>query len=109
MITIENFKKVELRIGTIIKVEKFPEANTPAYKLEIDFGGFGIRKSSAQVMDHYTSDELINKQVIAVVNFAPKKIASFVSEVLILGANGKDDGIILLSLDKPMPNGSKIS
>ena len=109
MITIENFKKVELRIGTIIKVEEFPEANTPAYKLEIDFGRFGIRKSSAQIMAHYTADELMNKQVIAVVNFRPKKIASFTSEVLILGANGKDDGIILLSLDRPMPNGARIS
>ncbi|MCH7612045.1 MAG: tRNA-binding protein [Candidatus Marinimicrobia bacterium] len=109
MITIDDFKKVELRIGTIIKAEEFPEANIPAYKLEIDFGGFGIRKSSAQIMAHYTADELMNKQVIAVVNFAPKKIAPFVSEVLILGANGKDDGIILLALDKPMPNGSKIS
>lgn len=109
MITLDDFKEVELRVGTIIKAEEFPEANTPAYKLEIDFGGFGIRNCSAQIMVHYTADELMNKQVIAVVNFTPKKIASFTSEVLILGANGKDDGIILLSLDKPMPNGAKIS
>lgn len=109
MITLDDFKKIELRIGTIIKTEEFPEANTPAYKLEIDFGEFGIRNCNAQIMVYYTADELMNKQVIAVVNFTPKKIASFTSEVLIIGANGKDDGIILLSLDKPMPNGAKIS
>lgn len=109
MITIDDFKKVELRIGTIIKAEKFPEASSPTYKLEIDFGGFGIRKSSAQIMDHYAVDELMNKQVVAVVNLAPKKIASFISEVLILGAQSKDDGIILLELDIPMQNGAKIS
>jgi len=109
MIKIDDFKKVELRIGTIIKAEKFPEARTPAYKLEVDFGGFGIRKSSAQIMDHYTEEELVNKQVIAVVNFPPKKIASFTSEVLILGAQGKDGGTVLLESDKPMSNGAKIS
>ncbi|HDY76060.1 MAG TPA: tRNA-binding protein [Candidatus Marinimicrobia bacterium] len=109
MITIDDFKNVELRIGIIIKAEAFQEADTPAYKLEIDFGGFGIRKSSAQITDHYTADELVNKQVIAVVNFAPMKIASFTSEVLVLGAEGKDGGIVLLELDKPMQNGTKIS
>jgi len=109
MIKIDDFKKVELRIGTIIKAEKFLEARTPAYKLEIDFGGFGIRKSSAQIMDHYTKEELMNKQVVAVVNFPPKKIASFTSEVLILGTQGKDGGTILLESDKPIPNGAKIS
>ena len=109
MITIDDFKNIDLRIGTIIKAETFQGSDTPAYKLEIDFGGFGIRKSSAQITDHYTADELVNKQVIAVVNFAPMKIASFTSEVLVLGAEGKGGGIVLLELDKPMQNGTKIS
>lgn len=109
MITIDDFKNVELRIGTIIKVLAFVEANTPAFKLEIDFGGFGLRKSNAQITDHYTVDELMNKQIIAVVNFAPKKIATFTSEVLVLGVEGKSGGIVLLELDKPMQNGAKIS
>ena len=109
MITIDDFKNVELRIGTIIKAEVLQGADTPAYKLEIDFGGFGIRKSSAQITNHYTADELMNKQVVAVVNFTPMKIASFTSEVLVLGAEGKDGGVVLLELDKPMQNGTKIS
>jgi len=109
LITIDQFKKVEFRVGTIIGVREFPEAERPAYQLKIDFGGFGLRKSSAQIANQYTIEELMNKQVIAVVNFAPMKIASFTSEVLVLGADGKGGGIVLLELDKPMPNGAKIS
>ncbi len=109
MININDFKKVELRVGTIVDVDGFPEAEKPAYKLKIDFGGFGLKQSSAQITDHYLPKELMNLQIIAVVNFPPKKIASYASEVLVLGANGEDGGIILLELDKPIQNGAKIS
>lgn len=109
MININDFKKVDLRVGTIVAVDEFPEVEKPAYKLKIDFGGFGNKQSSAQITDHYSPKELLNRQVVAVVNFPPKKIASFNSEVLVLGADGNDGGIVLLELDKPIQNGTKIS
>jgi len=109
MISIDDFKKIELRVGTIVTVDEFPEAKKPAYKLKIDFGGFGIKQSSAQVTDNYLPADLLNRQVVAVVNFPPKKIASLTSEVLVLGADGNENGIILLDLDKPIQNGVKIS
>ncbi len=109
MININDFKKVELRVGTIVDVDGFPEAEKPAYKLKIDFGGFGVKNSSAQITDHYSPTELLDRQIVAVVNFPPKKIASYASEVLVLGANGEDGGIFLLELDKPIQNGTKIS
>ncbi len=109
MININDFKKVELRVGTIVAVDEFPETEKPAYKLTIDFGRFGNKQSSAQVTDHYSPKELLNRQVVAVVNFPPKKIASYTSEVLVLGAEGLERGIILLELDTPIQNGAKIS
>jgi tRNA-binding protein len=109
MISIDDFKKIELRVGTIVSVDEFPEAKTPAYKLKINFGGFGIKQSSAQVTDNYLPADLLNRQVVAVVNFPPKKIASLTSEALILGTDGNENGIILLDLDKPIQNGVKIS
>ncbi|RTZ76172.1 MAG: tRNA-binding protein [Candidatus Neomarinimicrobiota bacterium] len=109
MISIEDFNKIEFRVGTIVTVDEFPEAKKPAYKLKIDFGGFGIKQSSAQVTDNYLPADLLNRQVVAVVNFPPKKIASLTSEVLVLGADGNENGIILLDLDKPIQNGVKIS
>ena len=109
MISIDDFKNIELRVGTIVTVDEFPEAKKPAYKLKIDFGGFGIKQSSAQVTDNYLPADLLNRQVVAVVNFPPKKIASLTSEVLVLGADGNENGIILLDLDKPIQNGVKIS
>ncbi|HIA23921.1 MAG TPA: tRNA-binding protein [Candidatus Marinimicrobia bacterium] len=109
MISIDDFKKIEFRVGTIVTVDEFPEAKKPAYKLKIDFGGFGIKQSSAQVTDNYLPADLLNRQVVAVVNFPPKKIASLTSEVLVLGADGNENGIILLDLDKPIQNGVKIS
>mgnify|MGYP001429417860 CR=1 FL=1 len=109
-ITWDEFQKVEMRIGTIIDAQEFPEAIKPAYKLVIDLGEkIGIKKSSAQITDLYSTKELIGKQVIAVVNFPPKKITSFSSEVLILGAKGQESGIVLLELDTPIQNGAKIS
>ena len=109
MISIDDFKKIEFRVGTIVTVDEFPEAKKPAFKLKIDFGGFGIKQSSAQVTDNYLPADLLNRQVVAVVNFPPKKIASLTSEVLVLGADGNENGIILLDLDKPIQNGVKIS
>ena len=109
MISIDDFKKIEFRVGTIVTVDEFPEAKKPAYKLKIDFGGFGIKQSSAQVTDNYLPADLLNRQVVAVVNFPPKKIASLTSEVLVLGADGNENGIILLDLDQPIQNGVKIS
>ena len=109
MININDFKKVELRVGTIISVDEFSEAEKPAFKLKIDFGGFGIKQSSAQVTEHYSSDDLLKEQVVAIVNFPPKKITSYTSEVLILGVDGHKGGIMLLILDKPIQNGAKIS
>ena len=108
MISIKDFKKIEFRVGTIVTVDEFPEAKKPAYKLKIDFGGFGIKQSSAQVTDNYLPADLLNRQVVAVVNFPPKKIASLTSEVLVLGADGNENGIILLDLDKPIQNLSLI-
>ena len=109
MISIDDFKKIELRVGTIVTVDEFPEAKKPAYKLKIDFGGFGIKQSSAQVTDNYLPADLLNRQVVAVVNFPPKMIASLTSEALVLGTDGNENGIILLDLDKPIQNGVKIS
>lgn len=109
MITYADFEKVDIRVGTIIHVEDFPEARKPAYKLTIDFGPeLGTKKSSAQITQHYTKDALLNKQVVAVVNFAPKKIGPFLSEVLTLGLPDTLNQVVLISPDKPVPNGNKL-
>lgn len=107
-ITFEDFTKVDLRVGTIIEVHDFPEAKNPAYQLTIDFGGLGIKKSSAQITALYKKEDLLNRQIIAVVNFPKKQIAKFMSECLVLGAvNGKD--VILLNPENKVPNGSIVS
>lgn len=107
-ITWGDFEKVELRVGRIIKVEDFPEANKPTYKLEIDFGEFGIKRSSARIVELYTKDVLLSKQVICVVNFPPKKIGPFESEVLTTGFYREDGNVVLAVPDKEVPLGSKI-
>jgi tRNA-binding protein len=107
MISWDDFEKVELRVGTILKAEDFPEAKKPAYKLKIDFGEFGIKKSSAQITKLYTKEELIGRQIIAVINFPPKQVANFISECLVTGFN-TDEGVVLASLDKKVKNGSKL-
>ncbi|PAU94102.1 tRNA-binding protein [Aliifodinibius salipaludis] len=106
----EQFEQVELRVGTITRAEKFPKANKPAYKLWVDFGDdIGIKKSSAQITDLYSTTDLIDKQVVGVVNFPPKKIGPFISECLITGFHRNDGNVVLAVPDKNIPNGSKLS
>lgn len=108
MTTFEDFMKLDIRVGTILKAEEFKNAKKPAYKLEIDFGQeIGIKKSSAQITSLYTKEDLIGKQILAVVNFPSKQIADFISEVLVLGTYSKD-GVILITPDKKAENGDKL-
>lgn len=108
-ITWQDFEKVKLKVGTIIHAEEFKEARKPAYKLKVDFGEFGIKKTSAQITKRYSTEQLINKQVVAVVNFPPKQIANFMSECLILGALGEAGDVTLLTPDAEVTNGSDIA
>ena len=108
-ISYEQFAAVDIRVGTILKAETFPEARVPAYKLTIDFGPeIGEKRSSAQITDNYTIDELVGRQVLAVVNFPPKQVGPFMSEVLTLGLADKDDRVILVSPGKVTPNGKRL-
>lgn len=109
MDTFTAFKNIDIRVGTIIKAEIFKKAKNPAYKIWIDFGDLGIKKTSAQITKLYQPENLIGKQIIAVVNFEPKQIADFMSECLILGAVGDDNLVTLLSVDEPVQNGLKVS
>ena|SRR5688572_30246761 len=108
MINWDDFTKVDLRAGTIVRAEPFLEAIKPALKVWVDLGELGIRKSSAQITNQYTPDELINRQVICVVNFPPKQIANFVSEILITGFPDENGHVILSSIDKKVPNGARL-
>ncbi len=105
-----DFERVELRAGTIVSAQAFPEAHVPAYKLVIEFGpDIGRKSSSAQITDLYTTQDLIGRQVIAVVNFAPKQIGPFMSECLVTGFNRDDNKVVLSSIDGPVPNGAKLA
>lgn len=109
MITWDDFEKIDMRVGTIIAVDDFPKARKPAYQLTIDFGGdLGIKRSSAQITVHYAKEELLNRQVIAVVNFPPKSIAGFMSECLVLGVYDANNDVILLAPERNVNNGRKI-
>lgn len=108
MATFEDFMKLDIRVGTIIEATNFEKAKRPAYKLKIDFGKeIGIKKTSAQITNHYSTEELIGKQVLAVVNFPPKQVADFMSEVLVLGTYS-EGGVVLITPDKKINNGDKL-
>lgn len=108
-ITFDDFLKVDIRVGTVIRAEPYPEARKPAIKMWIDFGPeIGERKTSAQVTAHYTPETLVGRQVMGVVNFPPRQIGKFMSEVLVLGLSDPDGGIVLLAPDQPVPDGGRM-
>lgn len=108
MITWPDFEKIDIRIGTIISVNDFPNAKKPAYQLAIDFGEMGIKHSSAQLTHLYKKEELAGRQIIAVINFPAKQIANFFSECLVLGVYNEDNNVVLLQASQPVKNGCKI-
>ena len=108
-ITFEDFLKVDIRIGTIIEINDFPKAKKPAYQLKIDFGVLGTKKSSAQITNLYTKEELLNKQISAIVNFKPRQIANFMSEVLVIGVYNVEGNVVLLKPSKEIKNGEQVS
>jgi tRNA-binding protein len=107
-ISFKDFEKVDIRVGTIISVEDFPKARKPAYQLKIDFGNLGIKNSSAQITALYDKEQLVGKQVIAILNFEKKQIANFLSECLVLGIQNDKD-VVLLQPQKTAQNGKKVS
>lgn len=107
-ITWQEFEKVQLRVGTVVAVEDFPEARKPAYKLKVDFGEFGVKQSSVQITLLYSKEELLGRQVVGVLNFPKKQIANFFSEVLITGFAQEDGAIVLAQPERKVPNGSKL-
>ena len=108
-IDFDDFMKVDVRVGTIIEVEEYPEARKPAYKMKVDFGeDIGVRKTSAQITVHYVPDDLVGRQVLAVVNFPPRQIGKFMSEVLVLGVPDDDGEVVLLRPDQDVPKGGRL-
>lgn len=109
MATIEDLMKLDIRVGTVIEAENFAKAKVPAIKMKIDFGELGIKQSSAQITERYLPEQLLGKQVVAVVNFPPRKIAGFNSEVLVIGGVPKKGDVVLLAPDMTLPNGTPIA
>ncbi|MGG3507120.1 chaperone CsaA [Paenibacillus lautus] len=109
MATIDDFTKLNIRIGTIVEAEPFPEARVPAIKMKIDFGPLGIKRTSAQITNRYDADTIIGKQVVAIVNFPPRRIAGYQSEVLVLGGVPEQGDVVLLKPDVDLPNGTPIA
>lgn len=108
-ISFDDFLKVDVRVGTVVRAEPYPEARKPAIKLWVDFGGeIGEKKTSAQITTHYAPDTLVGRQVLAVVNFPPRQIGKFMSEVLVLGMPDKAGEIVLVGPDQPVPNGGRL-
>lgn len=107
-ISFEQFLEVQIRAGRIVQVEEFPKARKPAYKLWIDFGELGIKKSSAQITKLYQKGDLVGRQILAVTNFAPKQVADFISEVLVLGFVQADGGVVLVGPDSEVPLGARL-
>ncbi len=103
-----DFEKVKMHVGTIIEVKDFPKARKPAYQLKIDFGKFGIKNSSAQITAHYAKEDLVGKQIIAVLNFPPKQIANFISECLVMGIYDAAGDVVLMTPDKKVDNGDLV-
>jgi len=108
MASFEDFTRLDIRTGTIVEASEFPEARKPAYRLKIDFGEKGILQSSAQITHHYTIESLLNRQIVAVINFPPKRIAGFQSECLVLGVYDENNQVILLEPGKNVGNGCAI-
>jgi|SRR5579872_3985346 len=104
----DDFEKIELRVGTIVEVQNFPEARKPAYKLTIDFGPYGIKKSSVQIVTLYKKEDLIGRQIVGVINFPPKQIGPFSSECLTTGFSDENGNVVLTEPERKVPNGSKM-
>ncbi|WP_411551555.1 chaperone CsaA [Paenibacillus lautus] len=109
MATIDDFTKLDIRVGTVVEAEPFPEARVPAIKMKIDFGPLGIKRTSAQITKRYDADSVVGNQVVAIVNFPPRRIAGYQSEVLVLGAVPEQGDVVLLKPDFDLPNGTPIA
>ncbi len=108
MIGWSDFEKVDMRVGVVVDAKEFPEAKKPAYRLWVDLGSLGVKRSSARITHRYRLEDLVGRQVVCVVNFPPKQVGPFVSEVLVMGAYAKSDEVVLLRPDEPVAPGSKI-